>query len=330
MTPDPSATTNRSLTQSASHADFIDPAAIMRIKNLQLRAKTIVEGFYNGLHRSPFHGFSAEFSEYRAYAPGDDPRYLDWKLFARSDRYYIKRFEDETNRRCYLIVDFSRSMGYDSVGYSKAEYARTLAATIAYYLSLQRDSVGLFTFDEKVNDVLPARARAGHLHRVLGCLERSLAGRGTDLSQPLEQVAEQVRKRGLIILISDLMAPLDSVQRNLSYLRSRGHEVLLLRTLDPTEVNFSLPNAATVTDLETGRELYVDPVAAEQEYRRRFGEHESQIKLWCTELGIDFSLITTDRPLELALFDLLTAQLRRGRRTRRVTGTRASSSGGAA
>src|SRR4051794_16779285 len=179
---------------------LIDPQTLMRIKSLQMRAKVAVEGFIKGIHRSPYHGFSVEFSEYREYSPGDDPRYLDWRLFARSDRYYVKRFEDETNLRCQLVLDTSRSMGYRSGAYSKIEYARTAAATIAYFLSTQHDAVGLMTFEDRIVDYLPARHRPGHLRRLMAILDREPAGKATDLAGPLEQVAATVRKRGLIIL----------------------------------------------------------------------------------------------------------------------------------
>src|SRR4051812_34059504 len=152
--PNPRTAANNRQTGDTAKASFIDPAALMRIKNLELRARVVVEGFLSGLHRSPYHGFSVEFTEYRQYTPGDDPRYLDWKLFARSDRYYLKRFEDETNLRCWLLVDLSKSMGYSSLAYDKASYAKTAAATIAYFLSLQRDAVGLITFDERIKDYL--------------------------------------------------------------------------------------------------------------------------------------------------------------------------------
>src|SRR5436190_10913516 len=169
-------------------SNFIDPPTLMRIRSLQLRARIVVQGFASGLHRSPLHGFSVEFSEYRQYTPGDDPRYLDWRLYARSDRYYLKRFEDETNLRCHLLVDLSRSMGYGSIDYTKVEYARTAAATLAYFLAMQRDAVGLVTFDERIADYVPARYRPGHLHRLMLCLERAVAGTSTDLASPLEQV----------------------------------------------------------------------------------------------------------------------------------------------
>src|SRR4051812_2463320 len=191
---------------------LIDPPTLMRIKSLQMRARVVVEGFFKGIHRSPYHGFSVEFSEYREYSPGDDPRYLDWRLFARSDRYYVKRFEDETNLRCYLVLDTSRSMGYGSGEDSKSQYARTAAAPIAYFLSLQRDAVGLITFEDKITEYLPPRHRPGHLRRLMGILGREPEGRATDLSGPLEQIAATVRKRGLIILISDLLAPIDTLK----------------------------------------------------------------------------------------------------------------------
>lgn len=293
----------------------IDPAALMRIQSLEWRAKVVVEGFLHGLHRSPYHGFSVEFSEYRQYSPGDDPRYLDWRLFARTDRYYVKRFEDETNLRCYLLVDMSRSMGYGSLGYSKADYAKTAAATLAFFLSQQRDAVGVLTFDEAIQEYLPARFRPGHLHRLMLALEHSLAGSSTNLQVPIEQVAATVRKRGLIVLISDLLAPLDLLEKHLGYLRSRGHEVVLLRVLDPGEQELRFAEAALIEDLESGRTLYIDPVSARKSYSERFAAHAEKIVSICATLGIDYSLLSTQRPLELALFDFMHARMRRGRQT---------------
>jgi uncharacterized protein (DUF58 family) len=300
---------------------WIDPATLMRIKNLEMRARAVVEGFCSGLHRSPYHGFSVEFSEYRQYVPGDDPRYLDWRLYARTDRCYIKRFEDETNLRCYLLLDLSRSMGFGSGHYTKADYARTTAATLAYFLSKQRDCAGLVTFDQHVTDYLPARFRPGHLHRLMMTLERALGGKRTDLTTPIEQVAKTVSKRGLIVLISDLLAPIDTLQLNLGYLRSRGHEVVVMRVLDPAEVDFAFPQPAVFEDMESGRLLYVDPHVAREQYVRRFAAHEQAIQSACGALGIDYYRFSTDRPLELALFDYLSARSRRGRQiVRRASG----------
>jgi uncharacterized protein (DUF58 family) len=305
---------------TSDSARFIDPRTVMRIKNLQLRARVVVEGFYSGIHRSPYHGFSVEFSEYRAYTPGDDPRYLDWKLFARSDRYSIKRFEDETNLLCYLVVDMSRSMSFGSGEYSKADYARTLAASLAYFMFTQRDAVGLVMFADDVADYLPPRHRTSHLRQLFGMLERDTTGKATDLSRPLERIAESVRKRGLVVLVSDLLAPVEQFRTRLGYLRSRGHDVLVLQVLDPAEVDFTFAAPQMFHDLESGRRLYIDPQAARADYQRRFGKHAAELKQACLDLGVDFSRLTTEQPLELALFDLLHIRERRGRRLARRTG----------
>jgi uncharacterized protein (DUF58 family) len=295
-------------------ASLIDPVTLMRIKSLQIRARVVVEGFLKGIHRSPYHGFSVEFSEYREYTPGDDPRYLDWRLYARSDRYYVKRFEDETNVRCYLVVDTSRSMGYRSGPYSKSEYARTAAATVAYFLTMQRDAVGLILFEDKITEYLPARYRPGQLRRLMASLEREPTGHATNLIEPLDQIAATMRKRGLVILVSDLLAPIDKLETSLSCLRSRGHEVIILRVLDPQEMHFSFAMPAMFHDVESGREIYVDPGAAKEHYVRRFEAHAASIARSCVDLGIEYESVTTDRPLELVLFDLLRARMRRGRR----------------
>jgi uncharacterized protein (DUF58 family) len=312
-------------------ASYIDPTALMRIKSLQLRAKVVVEGFLSGLHRSPYHGFSVEFTEYRQYSPGDDLRYLDWKLYARSDRYYLKRYEDETNLRCYLLVDLSRSMGYSSLAYDKAAYGKTAAATIAYFLSLQRDAVGLVTFDAAIKDYIPARFRPGHLHRLMICLEQSLGGTATDLVSPLEQVAKTAKKRGLVVLLSDLLAPLEAVETRLGYLRSRGHEVVVMRVLDPAEIEFPFREAALFHDVESGRDLYIDPQVARERYRQRFTEHAQAIGRACKKLGIHLVELTTDRPLELALFDFLSTRLAQRRQiARRPALARRVAAGGSA
>jgi uncharacterized protein (DUF58 family) len=309
-------------------SSFIDPVTLMRIKSLQLRARIVVNGFLSGLHRSPHHGFSVEFSEYRQYTPGDDPRHLDWRLFARSDRYYIKRFEDETNLRCTFVVDLSRSMSFSSIAYSKVDYARTVAATFAYFLSTQRDAAGLVTFDEEIADFVPARYRPGHLHRLMVCLERAVAGSSTDVSKPLEQIAATVRKRGMIVLISDLLTPPEVLAPRLGFLRSQGHEVVLLRVLDPAEIDFSFDKAANFVDLETGKDLYIDPIAARAQYQANFQKHASAVEATCRDLGIDLYTLSTDRPLELALFDFLHSRLHAGRTVARARGRAAAPAGG--
>ncbi len=326
--------TSESDTNGPAPGVSIDPLAVMRIKSLPLRAKAVVEGFYNGLHRSPFHGFSVEFSEYRPYTVGDDLRGLDWKVFARTDRYYIKKFEDETNRRCYLVLDQSKSMGFGSLDYNKIEYARTLVATLAYYLTLQRDSVGLMTFDETIGEFISARQREGHLRQLMVSLARPVAGSGTDLNQPLNQIAALVRRRGLILLVSDLLAPVDTLRTNLAYLRSRGHEVSILRILDPQELKFHLDSPSMVVDMETGRQMYLDPDAALESYEKAFGEHRQQLQSICDSLGVELFEMRTDTSLEQALFHLINTQHKRSVSTSRAgmlaSSSRSGSAGGGA
>jgi uncharacterized protein (DUF58 family) len=302
-----------------------DPHTLMSIRNLELRARVVVEGFWSGLHRSPYHGFSVEFTEYRQYTPGDDPRYLDWRLYARSDRYYLKKFEDETNLRCHLLVDQSRSMDYASIGHTKAQYANTLAATLAWFLYEQGDAVGLLTFDESIRDFLPARNRTGHLRQLMLQLERPGTGISTDLSTPLRRIVEIVRKRGLMILLSDLLAPTDALEKDLTALTACGHEVLLFQILDPAELDFAFEEPVLFQDVESGRELLLDPGAARAAYLERFQAHNQSVETICRKLGAAFRQVTSSQPLELALFDFLRERMQRGRLIhRRGAGTRRS------
>jgi len=300
-----------------ANSGSIELNTLMRIRSLELRARIVVEGFLTGLHRSPYHGFSVEFTEYRQYTPGDDPRYVDWRVFARSDRYFVKRFEDETNLNCHLLVDLSRSMGFGSLAYSKADYAVTLAATLAYFLNMQRDAVGLVTFDEEVAEYVPARYRPGHLHRLMLALDRPVRGRATNLTAPLKRIADLVRKRGLLVLISDLLVPPDPLEVHLGYLRSRYHEVVLFQLLDPAEKNLNMAEPALFHDMETGREFYVDPAIARGQYQSQLDGHIEAVQGACLRQGVDYHLWTTDRPLEFALFDYLRSRLEHGIDTRR-------------
>ena len=307
-------------------AKLIDPAALMTIRSLELRARAVVEGFWSGLHRSPYHGFSVEFTEYRQYSPGDDPRYLDWRVFARSDRYFIKKYEDETNLRCHLLVDQSRSMDYSSGGYSKATYAATLAATFGYFLHLQGDAVGLLTFDEQVREYLPARHRVGHLRHLMLALERPAAGKATDLEAPLERITSLIRKRGMVVLISDFLAPLDRLEKNLIALTACGHEVNVFHILDPAELNLGIQQASLFEDAESARRIYIDPAAARNGYMRKFEAHCEALRVSCRKLGISYHQQSTSQPLEIALFEFLQHRMRRGKLFRRA---RAPGPGGA-
>ena len=284
----------------------IDPACLMRIKSLELRAKTVVEGTWKGLHRSPYHGFSVEFTEYREYTPGDDPRHIDWKLAARSNEHYIKRFEEETNLCCHMLLDLSTSMQFQSLGYTKAEYAKTLVATFAYFLAQQRDATGLIIFDEQVETVIPARFTRGQLRRILIELERPPQGSHTNLISPLKLAVETIKKRGLVVLISDLMSPLDELNTHLGYLRAQGHEVALFQILDPAEIHLNFHETAIFEDLETGERIALNPKAARDNYQQQLQEHQAAIQSFCSRQGVHYHQLTTDMPLELGLSEFLT------------------------
>lgn len=262
-----------------------------------------------GLNRSPYHGFSVEFTEYRQYTQGDDLRHLDWKLYARTDRYYIKRFEDETNLRCQLLLDSSKSMNFGSVGYTKSDYSRTLAATFAYFLATQRDAVGLATFAAEIEDFIPPRYRSGHLRRLLVSLEKSAAGTSTHLSRPLEQIAERLVKRGMLVLISDLLAPLETLEQSLGSLTVRGQDVIVFHVLDPAELKFEFAAPELFVDLETERKLYVDPAAIRRDYLQRMGEHLQAIQNICSRLGLVYQRLSTDMPLEFALPEMIRVRM---------------------
>lgn len=304
---------------SPAATGLIDPRALMAIRSLELRARVVVEGFWSGLHRSPYHGFSVEFAEYRQYTPGDDLRYLDWRVYGRSDRYFIKRFEDETNLRCHLVVDQSRSMAYGSAGITKAAYASTLAATLGYFLHLQGDAIGLVTFDDGMREFLPPRHRPGHLRQVMAALDRAPKGLGTDLGAPLERLAEMMLKRGLMVILSDFLAPLDRLKQGLSRLAASGHELAVFQVLDPFETGFQFDAPALFEDAETGRTLLIDPAVVRDVYVQRLEQHCAALKETCSQLGADYVRLGTDHPMELALFDFLKARMHRRGPTRRTS-----------
>lgn len=289
---------------------WIDMHTLMAIQDLHWRARTLVDGLNAGLHRSPLHGFSVEFSEYRPFSQGDDPRTIDWKLYARSDRYYVKKFEDETNRRCYLVVDQSRSMSYGSISYSKHDYARTLGATLSLHLIRQRDAVGLLTFDASVKEVLVARFRHGQWKRILGLLDRSPAGNQTDLAKPLSDVAQLVSQRSLVIILSDFLVPVESLRIPLGLLRARRHEVVLMRILDPREIDFDFEQAAMVRDAESQREIFIDPAQVQAVYRERFQAHRRDLQSLCESTGIEMETMRTDQPMDQALVRFLSQHQR--------------------
>jgi len=283
----------------------LDPRALFAIRDLELRARVVVEGLWAGLQRSPYTGFSAEFTEYRQYTVGDDLRHLDWRVVARTDRHYLKQFEDETNLRCQLLVDVSRSMEFGSTGVSKSQYARTLAATLGYFLLKQRDAVGLATFADGLLDVLPARWRRGQWRHLLALLERTSPARDTRLDRALDHAAPLWRRRSVVVIISDFLSPVSEWDRALGRVAAAGHDVRAIQVLDPAEQTLNFGRAAVWEDIENGQTLYVDPDRARGGYLERFSAHQSAVRLALQQRGIPHIGATLDRPLDLVLNDLI-------------------------
>ena len=287
---------------------FLDPAVLARLGNLELKAATVVEGFLSGLHRSPFKGFSVEFAEYRQYIPGDDLSTIDWKVYARSDRHYVKKFEEETNVNCHLLLDVSRSMEYGSTGITKFEYAQCLAASLGYLMTRQRDAVGLAAFDDRIQTMLPASARPGHLRALLGTLDRLQVGKETDISKPLHQLADAFTRRGIVVLISDLLDDPDRVVRAVRHFQFRGTDVIVFHVLDPDELEFPFERATRFEDLETNDEVMAIPTVARSDYLKAINGLIERYKREWGAAGIDYRLLSTREPLELALLAYLSTR----------------------
>jgi uncharacterized protein (DUF58 family) len=294
--------------QGARGHQFLDPAVIARLGTLELRARTIVEGFLTGLHRSPFKGFSVEFAEYRQYMPGDDLSTIDWKVYARSDRHYVKKFEEETNLDCHIMLDVSGSMGYGSRGITKFQYGQCLAASLAYLMNRQRDGVGLTAFDEGIVGMLPASARPGHLRAMLITLERLELGTRTNVSKPMHQLASSLTKRGMVVLISDLLDNADEVIRGLRHLQFRGTDVVVFHVLDPDEIEFPFERATRFEDMESGAEVMAVPAVVREHYVDAMQQLIARYKRELGGSGIDYHLLTTTDPLELALMQYLSTR----------------------
>lgn len=272
---------------------------------MELRARTVVEGFISGLHRSPYRGFSSEFAEYREYTPGDDVRFIDWKMFARSDRFYVKQFEEETNLGCMILLDVSASMEYAGDSVSKIEYASYVAASLGYLIFRQRDGVGLMLFDQEIKRYIPARNKKGHLLSVLQSLEDLETGQETDLSLPLHQIAERLNKKGMIILISDLLDDPESVVRGLQHFRFKGHDVILFHIMDETEISFPFKNATKFIDMEGSAQFVAIPSLVRETYLQNLNAHLDTFKKECSRLKIDYHILNTAKPIDFALFSYL-------------------------
>jgi uncharacterized protein (DUF58 family) len=283
-------------------ARFVDPAVLARIGNLDLVARSVVDGVINGLHRTPYFGASVDFAEHRGYVPGDDIRRVDWKVFARTDRYYIKEYEADSNANFTVLLDISKSMDFGA-RLTKLEYAKTVAGCLTYLVHKQRDRVGLVTFDEDVVDFVPASAK--HLDVVLHTLDRTKAVRPGRLGPPLKKLAEHFGRRGIVVLISDLYEDPDAVMDAVSLIRFRGNDVIIFHVLDPAEIDFDFGEPAAFEDLESGDQLPIVPDALGAQYRALVKEHIDALTARAAERRIDYSMFNTATPLDFALFNYL-------------------------
>ena len=287
---------------------FMDPNVLGKIANLELLARTVVEGFISGLHRSPYLGRSVDFAEHRPYMPGDDIRRIDWRLFARTDRFYLKEFEADTNTDFTLILDISRSMSFSSGGISKLDYARYLGACLTYFSYKQRDRVGLVTFDEDIVDFVPPRAK--HLEVVLATIDRVKARGTSSLHRPLYKVAETLHRRGIIVLVSDLYEEPTAVLDAVKGLRYKGNEFIVFHVLDPAEIRFPFDESANYKDLETEETIPVIPDYLREQYRELVSQHIDKLTRTLGDNRIDYSVFDTSVPLDFALFNYLSHRQR--------------------
>jgi uncharacterized protein (DUF58 family) len=287
--------------------EYLDPVALSRLKNLNLAARKVVEGYFAGMHRSPHKGFSIEFAEHREYVPGYDPRHIDWRVFGRRDKLYVKQYEEEISLRCYLIVDRSASMGYksDTVPLTKLQYASYLAASLAYLMTFQHDAAGLITFDTAVRDQVPPRQGSGHLRVLMETLENTAPGGETTLADTFHRLAEAIKRRSLVIVLSDLFDDANELIGALKHFRHKKHEVIVLQVLDPAEVSFPFDDITRIEDMENAREVTSDPQAFRNAYLHEFGKFMETIRGGCRTSGIDHVVAQTDERFDLFLGNYL-------------------------
>jgi uncharacterized protein (DUF58 family) len=300
---------------AASVADprhLLEPQVLAGLSNLDLVARAVVEGFLTGLHRSPFFGFSQEFREYKAYAEGDDPRFVDWNVYARTERTYIKKFLGETNTRLVILLDASASMGFGSGAVTKLQYGKFLAATLAYLATKQHDAVGLIVFDEDVIDHRPPSSRPGHLQGILHAIDRTSLGTGTDLSRPIERFREFEKGRGLVAVISDFYCEPEALLDGVRPLAYQGQDVVLFQLMDPQELRPEFRESALLEDMESGDTVEVSPSFMRARYREKIEAHISDLKRQATGAGADHVLVDATHPLDEALRSYLLFRQRRG------------------
>jgi uncharacterized protein (DUF58 family) len=291
---------------------YLDPLTISKLSRLDLKARLVVEGFIAGLHRSPYHGFSVEYAEHRQYMPGDPIKHIDWKVYAKSDRFYIKEYEEETNLKAYIFLDVSASMGYASNTLTKLEYGKYLAAALTYLMLTQQDSVGLILYEERIRQYVPPRAVRGHLHTLLQHLEQARPGAGTSSRATFHALAERIKRRGLIIIISDLFDDPEDVISSIKHFRHRKHEVIVFRLLDPAEQKFSFERPVKFRDMETGEEVYTHPREIQAYYLANLQAQNDLYTRVCRENAADYVLLSTATPFDYALLSFLSKRAKLG------------------
>lgn len=300
-----------------SYQKYLSPDTLAHLHGLELKARLIVEGYVSGLHKSPYHGFSVEFAEHREYVQGDDLRYVDWKVFGKSDRYYLKQYEEETNFACYILLDTSESMLYKSEGVAacKLEYAQYVAAALSYIVLQQQDAVGMVTYDESVRQFIRAGSHPSHLKQICHVMETSPASGDTAMGPIFHDIAERIKKRGLVVIVSDLFDDLDSILLGLKHLRHRRHEVLMMHVIDPAEQDFPFVDPTLFKGLEHLPEQLTEPRSLRQAYQREFENFLLDVRRGCRDLHMDYTLLRTDQPLDTALRSFLAARSHRLHRT---------------
>lgn len=290
---------------------YLDPKNVAALKNLELRAKLVVEGFITGLHKSPYHGFSVEFSEHRAYRPGDEIRHIDWQVYGRSNKYYVKQFEEETNLRCTLVIDSSASMNFSSGdNISKFDYAIYLASSLAYLMNQQRDAVGMAVFNEEVVDFMPPRSKKSYMSQIVRKLSEIEPSKRTGMSAALDKLAERVKRRGLVIIFSDLFDDTESVSNALKHFRHKNHEVIVFHILDPRELDFNFKSGSTFVDLETDEKILTQPQQLKKAYAEKIDEYINSLKEICYKQNVDYHLTKTNEPFDKALLNYLAKRQR--------------------
>ena len=291
---------------------YLDPLIVAKIDNMALRARLVVEGYLIGQHKSPYHGFSVEFAEHRAYGPGDEIRHIDWKLYGKTDRYYVKRYEEETNLRSYILLDTSQSMTYGSGEITKLEYGSYLSAALTHLMLNQRDAMGLVLFDEKIRKFIPPRAAPSHANIIMGALDKIQSANDTQIRPTLDYMAERIKKRGLVILISDLLDDPGQVLMGLNHFRHNKQEMIVFHLLDRQELEFQFGNRTKFRDLETDETITTEPWHIRSAYQELIEMHQRKYRLGCRNQRIDYVPLFTDQPLDQALNEYLNKRQKAG------------------